>query len=152
MSEADLRSVGVLILSLLILSPAERHVERLASALQAGQAARIQPVATDAAQPAAADMASAAPETVETASSVQAALPAWFERHSEQQQRLHEALLLLIARLDSPADGGRARPPAGRRRGATATAAAELPPDERELQLQKALEEFSDRLLGRTPR
>ena len=133
-----------------LLDAAERHVERLASALQAGQGARIQPVATDAAQPAAADMASAAVEAVETASSMQAALPAWFERHSEQQQRLHEALLLLIARLDSPADGARARPPAGRRRGATAT--AELPPDERELQLQKALEEFSDRLLGRTPR
>jgi hypothetical protein len=72
----------------------------------------------------------------------------WFERHAEQQLQLQQVLTLLAERLATLQTAAPA--PARRRRAAPDDPA--LPQGEREAQLQKALEEFSDRLLGRTPR
>lgn len=72
----------------------------------------------------------------------------WFERHAELQLQLQQVLTLLTERL---ATLQTAAPAPARRRRAAADDPA-LPQGEREAQLQKALEEFSDRLLGRTPR
>ncbi len=86
---------------------------------------------------------------------VQAILPAWFEDHNQQQLRLNQVLMLLIERVSAQADLLQAAQGAGtakRRRATSADAAGQLSIDEREAQLQKALEEFSDRLLGKTQR
>jgi hypothetical protein len=72
----------------------------------------------------------------------------WFERHAELQLQLQQVLTLLTERLATLQTAAHA--PARRRRAAPDDPA--LPQGEREAQLQKALEEFSDRLLGRTPR
>ncbi len=85
----------------------------------------------------------------------QATMPAWFEDHTQQQSRLNQVLMLLIERVSAQADLLQAAQGASagkRRKGASADAAAQLSIEEREAQLQKALEEFSDRLLGKTPR
>ena len=93
----------------------------------------------------------AASEVAATASRPSDALPPeWFERHAEQQLQLQQVLVLLaerIAALQSmpvaaPAKRGRATPTEGPALAATL----------REEQLKQALEEFSDRLLGKTRR
>jgi hypothetical protein len=85
------------------------------------------------------------------------ATPPWFEQHAQQQLQLQQALSMLMERLMTQVEQMKkttqSAPAAGRRRKAgTGEADASLGMDEREVQLQKALEEFSDRLLGRTPR
>jgi hypothetical protein len=80
----------------------------------------------------------------------------WFERHAEQQVQLQQVLALIAERISAQTAALQSATPAagaGRKRGGGAGGdAPALPPDEREVQLQKALEEFSDRLLGRTQR
>jgi hypothetical protein len=84
--------------------------------------------------------------------------PLWFEQHAQQQLQLQQALAALMERLAAQAEQWQASgqaaaaPASGKRRKGSAAAGTALAPDERELQLQKALEEFSDRLLGKTPR
>jgi hypothetical protein len=77
----------------------------------------------------------------------------WFERHAEQQAHLQQVLALLVERITAQTEAMKAAPATGtpRRRRAPGEDAL-VPPGEREVQLQKALEEFSDRLLGKTPR
>ena len=91
---------------------------------------------------------------IEVAAPANAPLPDWFERHAEQQLQLQQVLTLLADRIGAQTVALQSAPaPSGGRRKRGAQADGEtMPPDERELQLQKALEEFSDRLLGRTQR
>ena len=79
--------------------------------------------------------------------------PDWFERHAEQQTQLQQVLALIAERIVAQTEAMKAAPAASapRRRRAPGEDVL-VPPGEREVQLQKALEEFSDRLLGRTPR
>jgi hypothetical protein len=76
----------------------------------------------------------------------------WFERHAEQQAHLQQVLALLVERISAQTEAMRAAPAASARRRRAPGEDALVPPGEREVQLQKALEEFSDRLLGKTPR
>lgn len=90
----------------------------------------------------------------EVPTAANAALPGWLERHAEQQLQLQQVLTLLADRIGAQTVALQSAPsPSGGRRKRGAHPDGEAAPlDERELQLQKALEEFSDRLLGRTQR
>ena len=111
-------------------------LERLAEAMATPRATA--PVASQPAEPQPA-MSSPAPD--------------WFERHAEQQTQLQQVLALIAERIVAQTEAMKAAPAASapRRRRAPGEDVL-VPPGEREVQLQKALEEFSDRLLGRTPR
>jgi hypothetical protein len=76
--------------------------------------------------------------------------PQWFERHAEQQLQLQQVLTLLAERIAGLQSAPAAAPT---KRGRTPpTDGPALAAALREEQLKQALEEFSDRLLGRTPR
>lgn len=75
----------------------------------------------------------------------------WYVRQAEQQTELQQVLALIAERIAVQTEAMKAAPAGAPRRRASGDESV-VPPDERELQLQKALEEFSDRLLGRTPR
>lgn len=71
----------------------------------------------------------------------------WFERHAEQQMQLQQVLARLVERLSSlPVAPS---PTAGKRARAMPTEGPALAVALREEQLKQALEEFSDRLLGK---
>ncbi len=85
-------------------------------------------------------------------------LPEWFERHAEQQLQLQQVLTLLAERIaaqtvaiqSTSMQGG---PQTAAKRGRTApTEGAALAASLREEQLKQALDDFSDRLLGKTQR
>ena len=85
-------------------------------------------------------------------------MPEWFERHAEQQLQLQQVLTLLAERIaaqtvaiqSASMQGG---PQTTAKRGRTApTEGAALAASLREEQLKQALDEFSDRLLGKTQR
>ena len=76
--------------------------------------------------------------------------PEWFERHAEQQLQLQQVLTLLAERI-AALQGAPAAAPAKRAR-AMPTEGPALAAALREEQLKQALEEFSDRLLGKPPR
>lgn len=84
------------------------------------------------------------------ASASNALPPAWFERHAEQQLQLQQVLTLLAERI-ATLQGAPAAAPAKRARAAPVEGQA-LADALREEQLKQALAEFSDRLLGKTPR
>ena len=90
---------------------------------------------------------------IEVATPASAPLPDWFEQHAGQQLQLQQVLTLLAERIGAQTVALQSAPaPSGGRRKRGAVDAETVPLSERELQLQKALDEFSDRLLGRTPR
>lgn len=90
---------------------------------------------------------------IEVETPASAPLPDWFERHAGQQLQLQQVLTLLAERIGAQTVALQSAPaPSGGRRKRGAADAETVPLSERELQLQKALDEFSDRLLGRTPR
>jgi hypothetical protein len=76
--------------------------------------------------------------------------PAWFERHAEQQLQLQQVLTLLAERIAALQSAPVAASP--KRARATPTEGPALAAALREEQLKQALEEFSDRLLGKTQR
>lgn len=91
-------------------------------------------------------------ETVVT-SPANASLPDWFERHAEQQLQLQQILTLLAERIAAQTVAMQSTPQAPVKRGRPApTEGAALAASLREEQLKQALDEFSDRLLGKTPR
>jgi hypothetical protein len=95
---------------------------------------------------------------IEVSTPANASLPDWFERHAEQQLQLQQVLTLLAERIaaqtvaiqNASMQGG---PQTAAKRGRTApTEGAALAASLREEQLKQALDEFSDRLLGKTQR
>jgi ATPase involved in DNA repair/ATPase family associated with various cellular activities (AAA) len=123
-----------------ILIAIERFGERLAS------------IRTTLPTPGAVVDASPTPERTVTEN----AAPPWFEQHAQQQLQLQQALSMLMERVMTQVEQmqktAHGTPASGRRRKAGPSEDTPMGVDEREAQLQKALEEFSDRLLGRTPR
>jgi len=104
----------------------------------------------------AAPRAAEAPAQTHTSPAAPASLPPeWWQGLAEQQTQLQQVLGLLAERIAAQTAALQSAPAESSSSGRRKRAAAEppaLPPDEREVQLQKALEEFSDRLLGKTPR
>ncbi|MFZ5636167.1 MAG: DNA repair ATPase [Pseudomonadota bacterium] len=78
------------------------------------------------------------------------ATPDWFERHAEQQLQLQQVLTLLAERIAVLQSAPAAAPT--KRARAAPTEGQALADALREEQLKQALEEFSDRLLGKTRR
>ncbi|HEY1136865.1 MAG TPA: DNA repair ATPase [Xanthomonadaceae bacterium] len=93
-----------------------------------------------------------ASQSAEPQSATSSPAPDWFERHAEQQTQLQQVLALIAERIVAQTEAMKATPAAGTRRRRAPGEEALVPLGEREVQLQKALEEFSDRLLGKTPR
>ncbi len=80
-------------------------------------------------------------------------MPDWFERHAEQQLQLQQVLTLLAERIAAQTVAMQSPPQASAKRGrAVPTEGAALAASLREEQLKQALDEFSDRLLGKTQR
>ena len=80
-------------------------------------------------------------------------MPEWFERHAEQQLQLQQVLTLLAERIAAQTVAIQSAPQTVAKRGRTApTEGAALAASLREEQLKQALDEFSDRLLGKTQR
>jgi hypothetical protein len=92
----------------------------------------------------------------EAATPAATALPEWFERHADQQLQLQQILTLLAERIGAQTVALQSAPPAspapGKRSRAVPTDGPALAVALREEQLKQALEEFSDRLLGKTQR
>lgn len=82
-----------------------------------------------------------------------APLPDWFERHAEQQLQLQQVLTLLAERIAAQTVAMQSSSQSSAKRGrAVPTEGAALAASLREEQLKQALDEFSDRLLGKTQR
>ncbi len=90
---------------------------------------------------------------IEVPAPANASLPDWFERHAEQQLQLQQVLTLLAERIAAQTVAMQSGPHAPAKRGRAApTEGAALAASLREEQLKQALDEFSDRLLGKTQR
>jgi len=90
---------------------------------------------------------------IEVSTPANASLPDWFERHAEQQLQLQQVLTLLAERIAAQTVAMQNAPQTAAKRGRTApTEGAALAASLREEQLKQALDEFSDRLLGKSPR
>ncbi len=91
-----------------------------------------------------------------TAMPASAALPEWFARHADQQLQLQQVLALLAQRIGAQTAAMQSVPPAastsGKRGRAASSEGPALAASLREEQLKQALDEFSDRILGKTPR
>jgi hypothetical protein len=92
----------------------------------------------------------------EVAALASAPLPEWFARHADQQLQLQQVLALLAERIGAQTVAMQSAPPAAstsvKRGRAAPPEGSALAASLREEQLKQALDEFSDRILGKTPR